>query len=98
VYSRSRQEKRTKRKYPGYRNSRDIVCVAIKKYLPSCQLDRKKVYNALLSARNFPVRRSDGSYVRFDTNAAVINDAEKESDWNTYFRVRCRESCVTRTL
>jgi large subunit ribosomal protein L14 len=25
----------------------------------------------------FPVRRPDGSYVRFDSNAAVIIDAEK---------------------
>ncbi|MGH2270275.1 50S ribosomal protein L14 [Anaerohalosphaeraceae bacterium U12dextr] len=55
----------------------DIVCVAIKKYLPSCQLDRKKVYKCVIVRTKFPVRRPDGSYVRFDTNAAVIIDAEK---------------------
>jgi len=55
----------------------DIICVAIKKYLPSCQLDRKKVYKCVVVRTKFPVRRPDGSYVRFDSNAAVIIDAEK---------------------
>jgi large subunit ribosomal protein L14 len=55
----------------------DIICVAIKKYLPSCQLDRKKVYKCVVVRTTFPVRRPDGSYVRFDSNAAVIIDAEK---------------------
>lgn len=55
----------------------DIICVAIKKYLPSCQLDRKKVYKCVVVRTKFPIRRPDGSYVRFDSNAAVIIDAEK---------------------
>ena len=55
----------------------DIVCVAIKKHLPSCQLDDKKVHRAVVIRTTYPVRRPDGSYVRFDGNAAVIIDAEK---------------------
>jgi large subunit ribosomal protein L14 len=54
----------------------DIICVAIKKLLPSCQLDRKKVYKCVVIRTKFPIRRPDGSYVRFDSNAAVIIDAE----------------------
>jgi large subunit ribosomal protein L14 len=54
----------------------DIICVALKKYLPSCQLDRKKVYKCVVVRTKFPIRRPDGSYVRFDSNAAVIIDAE----------------------
>jgi large subunit ribosomal protein L14 len=57
-------------------NVGDIICVAIKKYLPSCQLDRKKVYKCVVVRTKFPIRRPDGSYVRFDSNAAVIIDAE----------------------
>lgn len=57
-------------------NVGDIICVAIKKYLPSCQLDRKKVYKCVVIRTKFPIRRPDGSYVRFDSNAAVIIDAE----------------------
>jgi large subunit ribosomal protein L14 len=54
----------------------DIICVALKKYLPSCQLDRKKVYKCVVVRTKHPIRRPDGSYVRFDSNAAVIIDAE----------------------
>lgn len=50
----------------------DIVCVAIKKHLPSCQLDSKKVYKCVIVRTKSPVRRPDGSYVRFDSNAAVM--------------------------
>ncbi len=55
----------------------DIVCVAIKKSLPTCQLDDKKVHKCVIIRTKFPIRRADGSYVRFDSNAAVIIDAEK---------------------
>jgi len=57
-------------------NVGDIICVALKKYLPSCQLDRKKVYKGVVVRTKFPIRRPDGSYVRFDSNAIVIIDAE----------------------
>ncbi len=56
----------------------DIVCVAIKKTLPSCQLDRKKVHRCVIVRTKAPVRRPDGSYVRFDKNAAVIINPEGE--------------------
>jgi large subunit ribosomal protein L14 len=55
----------------------DIICVAIKKYLPNCQLDHKKVYKCVVVRTKWPIRRPDGSYVRFDSNAAVMIDAEK---------------------
>jgi large subunit ribosomal protein L14 len=54
----------------------DIICVALKKYLPSCQLDRKKVYKCVVVRTKHRIRRPDGSYVRFDSNAGVIIDAE----------------------
>ena len=54
----------------------DVVCVAIKKSLPTCQLDDKKVHKCVIVRTKSPVRRADGSYVRFDSNAAVMIDAE----------------------
>jgi large subunit ribosomal protein L14 len=54
----------------------DVVCIAIKKSLPTCQLDDKKVYKCVIVRTKKPVRRSDGTYVRFDSNAAVIIDNE----------------------
>ena len=55
----------------------DIICVAIKKHLPNCQLDKKKVYRCVIIRTKYPIRRPDGSYVRFDSNAAVIIDDDK---------------------
>jgi len=52
----------------------DIVCVAIKKSLPTCQLDDKKVHKCVIIRTKAPLKRMDGSYVRFDTNAAVFID------------------------
>jgi len=54
----------------------DVVCVAIKKALPTCQLDDKKVHRCVIIRTKAPVRREDGSYVRFDNNAAVFIDNE----------------------
>ena len=54
----------------------DIVCVAIKKSLPNCQLDDKKVHKCVIIRTKSPVKRTDGSYVRFDSNAAVMIDAD----------------------
>ena len=52
----------------------DILCVAIKKSLPTCQLDDKKVHKCVIIRTKCPVKRADGSYVRFDSNAAVMID------------------------
>ena len=54
-----------------------MICVAIKKRLPNCPLDHKKVYKCVIVRTEDPIRRPDGSYVRFDSNAAVMIDAEK---------------------
>lgn len=54
----------------------DIICIAIKKALPSCQLDDKKVHKCVIIRTKTPIKRADGSYVRFDSNAAVIIDAD----------------------
>jgi len=54
----------------------DIICVAIKKSLPSCQLDDKKVHRCVIVRTTCPVKRPDGSYVRFDHNAAVMIDGD----------------------
>ena len=54
----------------------DVVCVAIKKSLPNCQLDDKKVHKCVIIRTKSPLRRVDGSYVRFDSNAAVMIDGD----------------------
>ncbi|MHC4122408.1 MAG: 50S ribosomal protein L14 [Planctomycetota bacterium] len=69
----------------------DIVCVAIKKCLPSCQLDDKKVHKCVIIRTKTPMKRSDGSYVRFDSNAAVMIDGEGNPVGTRIFGAVARE-------
>jgi len=69
----------------------DIVCVAIKKSLPSCQLDNKKVYRCVIVRTRSPLGRADGSYVRFDSNAAVFIDGEGNPVGTRIFGAVARE-------
>ena len=69
----------------------DVVCVAIKKHLPNCQLDDKKVHKCVIIRTKYPIRRADGSYVRFDSNAAVMIDADKNPVGTRIFGAVARE-------
>ena len=69
----------------------DIVCVAIKKTLPSCQLDKKKVHRCVIIRTKKAIKRADGSYVRFDSNAAVILDADANPVGTRIFGAVARE-------
>jgi large subunit ribosomal protein L14 len=66
-------------------------CVAIKKSLPNCQLDDKKVHKCVIIRTKSPVKRSDGSYVRFDSNAAVMIDADGNPIGTRIFGAVARE-------
>jgi large subunit ribosomal protein L14 len=53
----------------------DIVVVAIKDALPNGQVKKGEVAKAVVVRTAKETRRRDGSYIRFDENAAVlIND------------------------
>jgi large subunit ribosomal protein L14 len=69
----------------------DIICVAIKKILPSCQLDRKKVHKCVIIRTKKATRRTDGSYVRFDSNAAVLIDTDGNPIGTRVFGAVARE-------
>ena len=69
----------------------DIVTVAIKKVLPNCQLDGKKVHRCVIIRTKSPIKRDDGSYVRFDSNAAVMIDAEGNPIGTRIFGAVARE-------
>lgn len=69
----------------------DVIVVAIKKSLPNCQLDDKKVHKCVIIRTKNPVKRSDGSYVRFDSNAAVMIDADGNPVGTRIFGAVARE-------
>ncbi len=53
----------------------DIIKVAIKEAQPDGQVKKGQVATALIVRTVHPIRRPDGSYLRFDNNACVIIDA-----------------------
>jgi large subunit ribosomal protein L14 len=52
----------------------DVVRVAIKEAAPAGAVKKGQVCTAVIVRTGHPIRRDDGSYVRFDQNACVIVD------------------------
>lgn len=50
----------------------DIIKVSVKEAIPRGKVKKGEVYNAVVVRTRKGVRRSDGSLIRFDGNAAVI--------------------------
>jgi large subunit ribosomal protein L14 len=53
----------------------DVIKVSIKDAIPRGKVKKGEVYNAVVVRTRKGVRRPDGSSIRFDTNAAVILNA-----------------------
>ncbi len=50
----------------------DIVIATVKKAAPNSGVKKSTVVRAVIVRTNKEYRRSDGSYIRFDDNAAVV--------------------------
>ncbi len=50
----------------------DIIKVSVKDAIPRGKVKKGEVYDAVVVRTRSGVRRSDGSLIRFDTNAAVL--------------------------
>ncbi|HIG90825.1 MAG: 50S ribosomal protein L14 [Methylococcales bacterium] len=58
-----------------YANIGDIIKVSIKDAIPRGKVKKGEVHNALVVRTRKGVRRPDGSVIRFDSNSAVILNA-----------------------
>lgn len=54
----------------------DIIKVSIKEAMPRGKVKKGDVYNAVVVRTKKGVRRTDGSMIRFDSNAAVLLNAQ----------------------
>jgi large subunit ribosomal protein L14 len=59
----------SKRRYAGVG---DIIKVSVKEAIPRGKVKKGEMYNAVVVRTRSGVRRSDGSLIRFDSNAAVL--------------------------
>lgn len=69
----------------------DRVVCTIKKALPGNELKSGTVVKAVVVRTNYPIRRVDGSYVRFDRNAVVILDDDGNPRGTRIFGAVARE-------
>ncbi len=55
-----------------YANIGDIIKVSVKEAIPRGKVKKGEVLNALIVRTKKGVRRSDGSLIRFDSNAVIL--------------------------
>lgn len=69
----------------------DIVVCSVKRALPGSDVKAGDIVRCVIVRTAYPSRRSDGSYVRFDGNAAVIVDTDGNPRGTRIFGAVARE-------
>ncbi len=69
----------------------DIIMIVVKSSLPGSQIQKGTKQKAVIVRTKKEFRRKDGSYIRFDDNAAVIIDNNKEPKGTRIFGPVARE-------
>ncbi len=69
----------------------DKIVVTVKSALPSSQVKKGTVSRAVIVRTRKEVRRKDGSYIRFEDNAAVLLNAQDEPRGTRIFGPVARE-------
>ena len=78
----------SKRKYG---NIGDVIVASVRKAAPGGTVKKGEVVKAVIVRTKRGVRREDGSYVRFDENAAVIIKEDKNPKGTRIFGPVARE-------
>ena len=77
--------------YRKYANIGDIIVAAVKSASPGGVVKKGDVVKAVVVRRKKGLRRNDGSYIRFDENAAVIIKEDKTPKGTRIFGPVARE-------
>jgi large subunit ribosomal protein L14 len=78
----------TRRKYASIG---DIIVVSVKDAIPNARVKKGEVRRAVVVRTKKGIVRSDGSYIRFDDNAAVLVDNAREPIGTRIFGPVARE-------
>ncbi|MDR2538201.1 MAG: 50S ribosomal protein L14 [Bifidobacteriaceae bacterium] len=74
-----------------YASVGDVVVASIKEAIPNSNASKGEVVKAVIVRTKKAVRRKDGSYIRFDDNAAVILGSGQEPRGTRIFGPVARE-------
>ena len=69
----------------------DVIVVSIKEAIPNAKVKKGSVMKAVIVRTAKELRRADGSYIRFDTNSAVLINNEGEPIGTRIFGPVARE-------
>jgi large subunit ribosomal protein L14 len=69
----------------------DIAVCSVKAALPAADIKKGDKVRCVIVRTKYPTRRPDGTYVRFDSNAAVIIDADGNPRGTRVFGAVARE-------
>jgi large subunit ribosomal protein L14 len=69
----------------------DIITAHIRDSIPTASVKKGSVVKAVVVRTSFPVRRADGSILRFDSNAIVIIDKDNNPRGTRIFGPVARE-------
>ena len=78
----------SRRRYAGLG---DIIVCSVKSVIAGSELKKKSVVKGVVVRCRQPTRRPDGSYVRFDANAVVLIDNDKNPRGTRIFGAVARE-------
>ncbi len=74
-----------------YASVGDLIVVSVKSAMPNGQVKKGEVSRAVIVRTKKEVKRKDGSYIRFDENAAVLLNAQGEPRGTRIFGPVARE-------
>ena len=69
----------------------DIIVCSVKSVIPGSDVKKKSIVKAVIVRTKKETRRQDGSYIRFDSNAAVLIDNDKNPRGTRIFGAVARE-------
>jgi len=81
-----------------YASVGDIIVVTVKDAIPNARVKKGEVRRAVVVRTKKGISRPDGSYIRFDDNAAVLLDQAKEPVGTRIFGPVARELRAARFM
>ncbi len=78
----------SRRRYAGVG---DIIVVTVKEAIPNAKVKKGEILKAVVVRTKKEIKRSDGSYIRFDDNSAVLINPNKEPIGTRIFGPVARE-------
>ena len=74
-----------------YARTGDLIVISIKKAIPGSSVKKGEIHKAVVVRTRKERKRKDGSYIRFDDNAAVLINENEEPKGTRVFGPGARE-------